>query len=729
MSEALSQAGSAQGVTVSPDRAGGHGELRDFKIFEDIPDTELDAALASGGIQTRELRRDMFVATPEDEAGSARVFLLAEGQVAAAVFEPKALKERLEAQIRYEHMTEEEREELSLLPPPPLARVANKNLAAFMAGDVFNAQALYTGPEAATAFYTVAPAKIATVTHAAIADLAAKYPAFEARIRRALDAAARRLTNLSGVKQEVLDFFIRQGITVSGPSVRVRQLDRCIDCKQCEEACEDRHGSRRLTLGGFQLGMLDVVYTCRTCEDQRCVDPCEYDAIKYDHERGEVVIKEESCVGCTLCARSCPYGAIEMVDVEDPENPTYKPRFKIRLEQGGKLAWGPGKPRLARPRRIANKCDHCTGYGDQACVSACPTGALVEVSGRDLFSERPPEVIKTARKGFPEPVKKARGEVLPTQPFTQGIGVSDAGLARVKRGRLAPLVLWGLGLGAFFLVLAESLLRAYAPELSVKYLFARQDGMLPTAAAEAAVESAFFAGSTLLVYCGLIGTAMMLVAILYVPLRRLRLFRKLASNTMWFDFHMMTGTVGPLFILLHSGFNFGVDIGSAAFWAMGIVVISGVIGRYLYTQVPDLLNGRELEELDHERRFATLRGEHPQAMKVLDAHLRVYRDRAAEVADAAGIVYAFFWILSQDLLRVPRWFRRRLLLRRTDLPRRVRRELAYRIGRMMIVERRRVIVPRTKLILHSWKQVHVPFSILMAALATVHIVIEFPRVM
>ena len=64
--------------------------------------------------------------------------------------------------------------------------------------------------------------------------------------------------------------------------VRVRQLGLCIDCKLCEEACEERYGARRLTLGGYQLGMLDFIYTCRTCTDQRCVDPCAYDSIKYD---------------------------------------------------------------------------------------------------------------------------------------------------------------------------------------------------------------------------------------------------------------------------------------------------------------------------------------------------------------------------------------------------------------------------------------------------------------
>ena len=92
----------------------------------------------------------------------------------------------------------------------------------------------------------------------------------------------------------------------------------------------------------------------------------------------------------------------------------------------------------------------------------------------------------------------------------------------------------------------------------------------------------------------------------YPVFRRLSLFRWLASNTMWFDFHLMAGTVGPMFIILHSALRLDTWV-SAAFWSMAIVVVSGFLGRYLYTQVPALSSGVELEELDHERAFQKAR--------------------------------------------------------------------------------------------------------------------------
>ena len=700
--------------------------LRRVPVFEGIPNPELWGAIASGDVDRRHFDRDRFVADPHSLAtgsngGGPRVMMVAEGQVAVAVFDPGVLAARRIDQERYEQMSHEEREELSLLRPPPLAREARKNLATFMEGDIFNSAALMSGAGGDVAFYTVAPSQVISVSHAAMAEMAVRYPFFEARLRRAIEISRDRLRNIAGVKQEILDFFIRQGISVSGEMVRVRQLDSCIDCKLCEKACEDRYGSQRLTLGGYQLGMLDFVYTCRTCTDQRCIDPCEYDSIKFDPEIREVVINETSCVGCTLCSKACPYSAIEMIDVEDPSNPNFRESFRMRLEADGSLNFGAGKARIARARRIANKCDHCASYGDQACVSACPTGSLIEINAYELFRERSPAAAALAKLGYGQDMSLSHAEILPPEPFTKGVGVRDAGMAKVRRGRLAPVLFWGVALAAWFLALAEIMLRMYKPTSSLEYVMLRNQGLEPVIAQ---LKVSYRAGTDLAVNCGYVGSILMLVSILYAPLRRLRVFRRIASNTMWFDFHMMAGTMGPMFIILHSALKLDNWI-SAAFWSMVIVVVSGVVGRYLYTQVPDLLNGRELEDLDHQRAFGRFRAHYPAATAEADRMVAMQRDRAMVVGQRARLLGAFAWILMQDLRRPARWLARRAHFGRANLPRKVAREIAQRTGRLLLFERRRVLVPRAQLLLHTWKKVHVPFSLVMAAISLAHIWLAF----
>lgn len=697
--------------------------VRSLPLFEGIPNQDLVAAMTQGGISQRQLERDMFVLDPIGLANGqpAPVIYIARGQVAAAVFMDTVLSERRAAQVLHEQATKEELEEESLIKPAPLARVALKNVALFMEGDLFNSGALQAAKSQPIAFYTASPAVLVSLDHRWIAELAVRHPMFEQRLRRALSVSRERLAWVSGVKQELLDFFVRQGISVSGEMVRVRQLELCIDCKLCEEACEERYGARRLTLGGYQLGMLDFIYTCRTCTDQRCVDPCAYDSIKYDEQRREVVINEATCTGCTACAQSCPYGAIDMIDVEQ-ESPLFKPDFKARLEKREALKFGPGTGRIARARRIANKCDHCMAYGDQACVSACPTGSLIEINAYDLFRERSPAMALLGRSGFDTDLtKKDRKEVLPVLPFTEGLDVRSGGLAKVKRGRYAPLVMWLIGLLAFALMLGEALLRWKAPEMSYKFSHIKD---LPE---YAGLEKAgilekinYRPGPGLSVYCGLIGTGLMIIAAIYPIFRRIKMFRWFASNTMWFDFHMMAGTVGPMFVVLHSAIKLDTWV-SAAFWSMIIVVISGVLGRYLYTLVPSLSSGVELEELDHERAFQSARLHYPGPMAEIDRELGEQRARAQDVAMSPSLLRAMWWLIFQDIGRYPKTFARRGRLKQLGVDRKARADLARRAARMIVIARRQVVAPKAQLLLHSWKKVHVPFTVILTGFAAFHI--------
>ncbi len=703
--------------------------VRQLPLFEGVGNDDLIAAMQQGGISIRRLERDMFVLDPIGLAGGAAapVIYVAEGQAAAAVFMENELVDRRQQQLAHESASRDEREAESLIKPPPLARVALKNIALFMQHDLFNSGALSAARGQPIAFYTTAPSTLVQLEHRWVAELAARYPVFESRLRRALSISRERLAWVSGVKQELLDFFVRQGMSVSGEMVRVRQLDLCIDCKLCEEACEERYGAQRLTLGGYQLGMLDFIYTCRTCTDQRCIDPCAYDSIKYDLNKLEVVINESTCTGCTACAQACPYGAIDMIEIE-PDAPTFKKQFQARLEKKGMLSFGPGTPRVARARRIANKCDHCIAYGDQACVSACPTGSLIELNAYDLFRERSPKMAQLAKTGYDgELTKKDRKEVLPVTPFTEGVATRSGGLAKVKRGRYAPLLTWMIGIFAFLVALGEALLRSYAPQMS--YLFSQvtadpQYADLPVAAQLEKIN--FNPGDQLSTYCGLIGTGLMIVAAIYPIFRRIKLFRWMASNTMWFDFHLMAGTVGPAFIALHTVIRLDSWV-SAAFWSMVIVVVSGFLGRYLYTQVPELASGAELEELDHERFFQLYRPRLTVPMAEIDRELAVQRANAQRVGQSPSMLVALWWLIFQDIGKYPRTLARRGRLAQLGVDRKTRNDLARRTGRMIVIARRQVVAPKAQLLLNSWKKVHVPFTVILTGFSVAHIYLSWSR--
>jgi hypothetical protein len=86
-----------------------------------------------------------------------------------------------------------------------------------------------------------------------------------------------------------------------------------------------------------------------------------------------------------------------------------------------------------------------------------------------------------------------------------------------------------------------------------------------------------------------------LFAAIYVyPLRKKWAWlRSVGSTRHWLDFHIVMGLAAPLLTALHSAFKFG-GLAGMAYWIMLAVVASGVVGRYLYAQIPRSRKDAEL---------------------------------------------------------------------------------------------------------------------------------------
>src|SRR3989339_2239535 len=98
---------------------------------------------------------------------------------------------------------------------------------------------------------------------------------------------------------------------------------------------------------------------------------------------------------------------------------------------------------------------------------------------------------------------------------------------------------------------------------------------------------------------GIIGSLMMLVGVgLYMMRKRLKSFSRLGAIKHWLELHIFLCSVGPILVLYHTAFKFG-GIVAVSFWCMIAVVISGVIGRFIYIQIPRTIQGQEysLDEL------------------------------------------------------------------------------------------------------------------------------------
>ncbi len=94
---------------------------------------------------------------------------------------------------------------------------------------------------------------------------------------------------------------------------------------------------------------------------------------------------------------------------------------------------------------------------------------------------------------------------------------------------------------------------------------------------------------------GIAGALLMLALILYPMRKRMRLMRSWGNPANWFRWHMMLGIVGPVLVVVHSGFKLNSANAAVALLAMLVVAGSGVAGRYLYGRVHRGLYGQKLE--------------------------------------------------------------------------------------------------------------------------------------
>ncbi len=79
---------------------------------------------------------------------------------------------------------------------------------------------------------------------------------------------------------------------------------------------------------------------------------------------------------------------------------------------------------------------------------------------------------------------------------------------------------------------------------------------------------------------------------------------RFASLRTWMDVHVATGLLALPLVLLHGGMEVRGTLGGQALWVLVALVVTGVIGRYLYARVPRAAGGRELELAESRERVA-----------------------------------------------------------------------------------------------------------------------------
>lgn len=130
-------------------------------------------------------------------------------------------------------------------------------------------------------------------------------------------------------------------------------------------------------------------------------------------------------------------------------------------------------------------------------------------------------------------------------------------------------------------------------------------------------------GSGLRFWLGVTGATLMAALLLY-PVRKLFATKKrLGSVGGWFHIHMLFGLGGPLLVLYHANLSLGGFNANVALWSMIVIVVSGIIGHFVYATVSaEFYWGKEhaREQLDAiAAALVQLDAMHPSRWNLIDA--------------------------------------------------------------------------------------------------------------
>jgi hypothetical protein len=233
---------------------------------------------------------------------------------------------------------------------------------------------------------------------------------------------------------------------------------------------------------------------------------------------------------------------------------------------------------------------------------------------------------------------------------------------------------------------------------------------------------------------GMIAFALFLIVYIY-PLRKFWPWLGRQGNARhWLDFHVLMGITAPVLVTFHSAFKFS-GLAGVAFWIMVIVALSGVVGRYIYAQVPRRKNFAEVSLKDakelSEKLATQLSSLGILSPKDVEALVRLPSANEFEQMSLLTALWKMLlfdmkfpfrvWRLRQKML----WSHRKALslvgLRRTE---NAKLENAIATAREQIVLAKKILfLSKSHQMLHLWHMIHRPFSYSFALLASIHVIL------
>lgn len=217
---------------------------------------------------------------------------------------------------------------------------------------------------------------------------------------------------------------------------------------------------------------------------------------------------------------------------------------------------------------------------------------------------------------------------------------------------------------------------------------------------------------------GISGFILMAITETLYSWRKRSLSARWGRMSNWLRFHIFTGLVGSYMVLLHSSWKFNGLAGIVMLLTV-IIVVSGIVGRYIYTAIPRTADGSEIEKAELDRQIAEV-----------ERVIQEWRDLPPEIIQRFtgsllgdpfkhqdSILAILGRTISETGYRINAW---RLRYQLKSSYRTKVGELVKLLRRKRTLERQIASLIIARRLLSLWHAVHIPIGVALFSTALVH---------
>jgi hypothetical protein len=221
---------------------------------------------------------------------------------------------------------------------------------------------------------------------------------------------------------------------------------------------------------------------------------------------------------------------------------------------------------------------------------------------------------------------------------------------------------------------------------------------------------------------GIAGSLFMIVGVsIYMARKRFRSLGRLGILKHWLEFHIFLCSLGPILVLFHTSFKFG-GLVAISFWSMVAVFLSGIIGRFIYIQIPRTIEGRELS-LNEVRELKTGIGDKIQKLVALDDES--YHIIVDSTKSRVHLYHPNFIVRNLQKYRDDRNTIRNVkaVLRQNKITKQQQKQVLGLVKSDISLNGRieRLVIMRE--LFKYWHVAHLPFALVMLIIMIIHVIV------